>query len=92
MRELIKVRFIMTKKLGGQIIDVGAGNNSRINPFHIFGAMQESDDEVLTEEQKKLIEDNMDFVYWWFHKNEIYDEDPQQDYWYAICKHIHLFD
>lgn len=44
---------IMTKKLGGQIIDVGAGNNSRINPFHIFGAMQESDDEELTEEQKK---------------------------------------
>jgi len=44
---------IMTKKLGGQIIDVGAGNNSRINPFHIFGAMQESDDEELTEDQKK---------------------------------------
>ena len=41
----------MTKKLGGQIIDVGAGNNSRINPFHIFGAMQESDDEELTKEQ-----------------------------------------
>lgn len=44
---------VMTKKLGGQIIDVGAGNNSRINPFHIFGAMQESDDEQLTEEQIK---------------------------------------
>ena len=44
---------IMTKKLGGQIIDVGSGNNSRINPFHIFGAMQESDDEVLTETQKQ---------------------------------------
>lgn len=44
---------LMTKKLGGQIIDVGSGNNSRINPFHIFGAMQESDDEELTEEQKK---------------------------------------
>ena len=44
----------MTKKLGGQIIDVGAGNNSRINPFHIFGAMQESsDDEELTAEQIK---------------------------------------
>ena len=42
---------IMTKKLGGQIIDVGSGNNSRINPFHIFGAMQESTDEVLTQEQ-----------------------------------------
>ena len=44
---------IMTKRLGGQIIDVGAGNNSRINPFHIFGTMQESDDEEITEEQKK---------------------------------------
>ena len=41
----------MTKKLGGQIIDVGSGNNSRINPFHIFGAMQESDDEEMTIEQ-----------------------------------------
>lgn len=44
---------LMTKKLGGQIIDVGSGNNSRINPFHIFGAMQESDDEALSEEQIK---------------------------------------
>ena len=44
---------IMTKRLGGQIIDVGSGNNSRINPFHIFGAMQESDDEELTEVQKQ---------------------------------------
>ena len=44
---------VMTKKLGGQIIDVGAGNNSRINPFHIFGAMQESEDEQLTETQIK---------------------------------------
>ncbi len=44
---------LMTKKLGGQIIDVGSGNNSRINPFHIFGAMQESDDEALTDEQVK---------------------------------------
>ncbi len=43
----------MTKKLGGQIIDVGAGNNSRINPFHIFGAMQEDDEEEMTEQQKE---------------------------------------
>ena len=42
----------MTKKLGGQIIDVGSGNNSRINPFHIFGAMQESDDEEITDQQR----------------------------------------
>ena len=43
---------IMTQRLGGQIIDVGSGNNSRINPFHIFGVMQEeSGDEVLTKEQ-----------------------------------------
>ena len=44
----------MTKKLGGQIIDVGSGNNSRINPFHIFGAMQESEDESLSDEQIKV--------------------------------------
>ena len=42
----------MTQRLGGQIIDVGSGNNSRINPFHIFGVMQEeSGDLVLTQEQ-----------------------------------------
>ncbi len=32
---------VLTKKLGGQKIDVGAGHSSRINPFHIFGEMQE---------------------------------------------------
>ena len=43
---------VMTQRLGGQIIDVGSGNNSRINPFHIFGVMQEeSGDIVLTKEQ-----------------------------------------
>ncbi len=43
---------IMTQRLGGQIIDVGSGNNSRINPFHIFGVMQEeSGDVVLTNAQ-----------------------------------------
>jgi len=45
---------IMTQRLGGQIIDVGSGNNSRINPFHIFGVMQEeSGDKVLTKEEMK---------------------------------------
>ena len=45
---------IMTQRLGGQIIDVGSGNNSRINPFHIFGVMQEeSGDVILTKEQIK---------------------------------------
>ena len=43
---------IFTQRLGGQIIDVGSGNNSRINPFHIFGVMQEeSGDRVLTKEE-----------------------------------------
>jgi type IV secretory pathway VirB4 component len=43
---------IFTQRLGGQIIDVGSGNNSRINPFHIFGVMQEeSGDVVLSQEQ-----------------------------------------
>ena len=45
---------IMTQRLGGQIIDVGSGNNSRINPFHIFGVMQEeSGDKILTKEEMK---------------------------------------
>ena len=32
------------KQLGGQMIDVGAAVDSRINPFHIFGQMQDEDD------------------------------------------------
>ena len=45
---------ILTQRLGGQIIDVGSGNNSRINPFHIFGVMQEeSGDNILSESQIK---------------------------------------
>lgn len=36
---------VLTKRLGGQKIDVGAGYSSRINPFHIFGEMQEDVDE-----------------------------------------------
>ena len=32
------------KQLGGQMIDVGAAVDSRINPFHIFGQMQDDDD------------------------------------------------
>jgi type IV secretory pathway VirB4 component len=45
---------IMTQRLGGQIIDVGSGNNSRINPFHIFGVMQEeAGDKVLTKEEMR---------------------------------------
>lgn len=43
---------ILTKRLGGQTIDVGAALNSRINPFHIFGQMQEDIDKKATEEQK----------------------------------------
>ena len=32
------------KQLGGQMIDVGAAVDSRINPFHIFGQMQDEED------------------------------------------------
>jgi len=32
------------KQLGGQMIDVGAAVDSRINPFHIFGQMQDEDE------------------------------------------------
>lgn len=34
------------KQLGGQMIDVGAAVDSRINPFHIFGQMQDEDEEI----------------------------------------------
>ena len=36
---------ILTKRLGGQTIDVGAATDSRINPFHIFGQLQEDGEE-----------------------------------------------
>ena len=32
------------RQLGGQMIDVGAAVDSRINPFHIFGQMQDEDE------------------------------------------------
>ena len=35
---------VMSKKMGGEKIDVGAGYKSRINPFHIFGQMEGSDE------------------------------------------------
>ena len=35
----------LCKKLGGQMIDVGSALDSRINPFHIFGLMQDEDAE-----------------------------------------------
>ena len=44
---------LLTSRLGGQTIDVGAALNSRINPFHIFGQMQEDIDKETTEEQRK---------------------------------------
>ena len=42
------------KQLGGQMIDVGAAVDSRINPFHIFGQMQDDDDEVSEESVNSL--------------------------------------
>lgn len=36
---------ILTRRLGGQRIDVGAGLSSRINPFHIFGQMEEDEED-----------------------------------------------
>ena len=46
----------------------------------------------LTEEQKKLIEDNLGYIISWFNKFHIYNEDHQQDYLYAVCKYINLYD
>lgn len=44
---------VLTDRLGGQSIDVGAAVDSRINPFHIFGQMQEDVEEGVSEEKKK---------------------------------------
>lgn len=46
----------------------------------------------LTEEQKKLIEDNLPFMYWWFNTHHIYNEDTQQDLLFNLCALIHLYD
>lgn len=48
--------------------------------------------ESLTGEQKKLIEDNLPFMYWWFDRHHIYNEDTQQDLLYNLCALIHLYD
>jgi len=52
----------------------------------------ESINNKLTEEQKKLIEDNLPFMYWWFERHHIYNEDTQQDLLYNFCALIHLYD
>ena len=46
----------------------------------------------LTDEQAKLIEDNMDFIRWCFKRFNVNNEDWQQDCLYGICKFIHLYD
>lgn len=46
----------------------------------------------LTEEQKKLIEDNLSFMYWWFNKHHIYDEDLQQSLICNFCDLIRIYD
>lgn len=46
----------------------------------------------LTEEQKKLIEDNLDFCYYWMNLHGIKNEDRQQSLLTAICSYIHLYD
>ena len=42
------------KQLGGQMIDVGAAVDSRINPFHIFGQMVDDDEEQSEENLNSL--------------------------------------
>ena len=46
----------------------------------------------LTENQKKLIEDNLPYVMWYFRRHNVWDEDDQQDLLYALCRFIHLYD
>ncbi len=40
---------VLSKQLGGQMIDVGSAFDSRINPFHIFSTMLDDDVEVTEE-------------------------------------------
>ena len=46
----------------------------------------------LTENQKKLIEDNLPYIFWYFNRHNIFDEDKQQDLLYSLCRFIHLYD
>lgn len=45
----------------------------------------------LSEQEQKLIEENLGFMYYWFNLYKVYDEDRQQDMLYNLCKRIHLF-
>jgi len=54
--------------------------------------MKEIKRSPLTEEQKKLIEDNLGFIYYWFSLHHVYNEDHQQDLLYYLCSYIHLYD
>lgn len=46
----------------------------------------------LTESQKKLIEDNLPFCYFYFQQHQIYSEDRQQALLESLCYNIHLYD
>ena len=46
----------------------------------------------LTEEQKRLIENNLDFCYYWMNLHNIKDEDVQQSLLASVCSFIHLYD
>lgn len=46
----------------------------------------------LTEEQKKLIEDNFAYCLFYFSQHNIVDEDKRQKMLYSLCRCIHLYD
>ena len=46
---------------------------------------------ILTEEQRKLIEENLPFCYYWFKLHNIYNEDTQQALLLNVCNFIHLY-
>jgi len=48
--------------------------------------------EKLTDEQRKLIEDNLEDIKTWFYCHNVFDEDQKQDMLYNLCAQIHLYD
>lgn len=45
----------------------------------------------MTEEQRKLIEDNYPFYIYWFNIHNINDEDKEQELILTLCRYIHLY-
>ena len=54
--------------------------------------MKSTTKKVLTDNQRKLIEDNLDYAFYYFNMHNITSEDKRQELLYALCRNIHLYD